>query len=552
MNNFSKGIFIALIYSLIINGCSNSNIKEGYDGLVISQEQRASWTRNFNPLTPGGSARWPTSAGIYEPLMIYNSMKSKYIPWLATNHQWNTKNDILQLDIRKGVLWSDSTIFTGRDVLFTFKLLKEFPALDGRGIWSYLDNIILLDDYKLQFTFSSIYVPGLDAIIGQTIVPEHIWSKIEDPIKFTNPNPIGTGPYTEIIKFQKQVWELGKNNNYWQKDKPKVKKLTFPAFPTNVQATYALINGEVDWAGNFIPAIDRIFVEKDTINHHYWFPRSGGSIFLYPNNTRKHLKNKQFRKAISTAIDRELIAKVAMYNYTVPAHITGLSKGMAKWRNSNNQKEKWNVYNQELAQNILDSLGYIKSSDNFLYDEDNNELKFEIIVVSGWSDWIRAAQIISRNLKTIGINASVRTYDFGAWFNKLQTGNFDMAIAWAEKGNTPYNLYRGLMSNKLKKPIGETAVLNWHRFGSSEIDLLCEQYEKTSDPNTIKNIIFKMQDKFISEVPAIPLFSEPSWGEYNTTRYTNFPNEKNPYAQLSPNNVPENLLVLINLEPVNE
>ena len=106
------------------------------------------------------------------------------------------------------------------------------------------------------------------------------------------------------------------------------------------------------------------------------------------------------------------------------------------------------------------------------------------------------------------------------------------------------------MSNKLKKPIGETAVLNWHRYGSSEIDLLCEQYEKTSDPNTIKNIIFKMQDKFISEVPAIPLFSEPSWGEYNTTRYTNFPNEKNPYAQLSPNNVPENLLVLINLEPV--
>ena len=59
----------------------------------------------------------------------------------------------------------------------------------------------------------------------------------------------------------------GKNNNYWQKGKPKVKKLTFPAFPTNVQATYALINGEVDWAGNFIPAIDRIFVDKDPENH---------------------------------------------------------------------------------------------------------------------------------------------------------------------------------------------------------------------------------------------------------------------------------------------
>ena len=550
MNNFYNLFFIFFIYILTFSACSKSKIKENYDGLVVSQEQRASWTRNFNPLTPGGAARWPTSAGIYEPLMIYNSMASKYIPWLATKHKWNTNNDLLEIDIREGVFWSDSTIFTAKDVLFTFNLLKEFPALDGRGIWTYLKSIKILNEYKLQFNFSSIYVPGLDAIIGQIIVPQHIWSKIEDPIKFTNPNPVGTGPFTEILKFQKQVWELGKNYNYWQKDKPKVEKLTFPAFPTNVQATYALINGEVDWAGNFIPAIDRIFKNKNPKHHHYWFPRSGGSIFLYPNNTKEYLKDKKFRKAISSAINRELITKVAMYDYTVPAHITALSEGMSKWRNNKHRKENWNIYNPNQSQKILDSLGILKSENNFLIDKNNDEIKFEIIVVSGWSDWIRAAQIIARNLKDIGINTTVRTYDFGAWFSKLQTGDFDLAIAWAEKGNTPYNLYKGLMSEKLAKPVGETSVLNWHRFASTEVDLLCQTYDKTSDPYTIKDLIFKMQNIFIEELPAIPLFSEPSWGEYNTSRYTNFPNKDNPYAQLSPNNVPENLLVLINVEPV--
>jgi peptide/nickel transport system substrate-binding protein len=82
------------------------------------------------------------------------------------------------------------------------------------------------------------------------------------------------------------------------------------------------------------------------------------------------------------------------------------------------------------------------------------------------------------------------------------------------------------------------------------VHFLSEQYEQTSDTNMIEKIIFDMQDIFIENIPAIPLFSEPSWGEYNTTRFTNFPNEHNPYAQLSPNNVPENLLVLIELEPV--
>ena len=547
-----KLIFNYILYAILgifaFQHCTDSTSKKHYKGLVISQEQQASWIRNFNPLTPGGSARWPTSAGIYEPLMIYNSMKGEYIPWLAVKHEWNVGNDVLKLDIRKDVSWSDGAPFLGKDVVFTFNLLKEFPAFDVRALWSYLESVKLLNEYEVEFTFSSIYVPGLDAIVGQTIVPEHIWSKVEDPIKYTNPNPVGTGPYTEILKFQKQVWELGKNPNYWQSGKPKVEQLTFPAFPTNVQATYALINGEVDWAGNFIPAIDRIFVDKNPENHHYWFPRAGGSIFLYPNTTKKHLDNKAFRKAISYSIDRELIAKVAMYDYTVPADITALSEGMSRWRENKKRKENWNIFSRDKAISILDSLKYSFSKNKALYD--NNEITFEIIVVSGWSDWIRAAQIISRNLKDIGINASVRTYDFGTWFSKLQTGDFDLAIAWAEKGNTPYNLYRGLMSQKLVKPIGEVSALNWHRYGNADIDVLCQQYEKTSSQSAIKDIIFKMQDIFIENLPAIPLFSEPSWGEYNTTRFTNFPNEQNPYAQLSPNNVPENLLVLIELEPV--
>lgn len=547
---FIMKLFLYIILSILFfQSCTKSNSKEIYDGLVISQEQRASWIKNFNPLTPGGAARWPTAAGIYEPLMIYNSMEARYIPWLATNHTWNKNNDILRLVVRKDVSWSDGILFSAKDVLFTFNLLREFPALDGRGLWTYLSDIKLINDYELEFIFSSIYVPGLDAIVGQTIVPEHIWADIDDPIKYTNPNPVGTGPFTQIVKFTKQVWELGKNPNYWQKGKPKVEKLIFPAFPTNVQATYALINGEVDWAGNFIPAIDRIFVDRDPQNHHYWFPRAGGSIFLYPNNTKNHLSNKNFRKALSYAIDRELIAKVAMYGYTVPADITALSEGMSKWRENKTRNNNWTKFDKNKSISLLNDLEYSLSNEK-LFDKNNDEITFEIIVVSGWSDWIRAAQIISRNLEDIGINASVRTYDFGAWFSKLQTGDFDLAIAWAEKGNTPYNLYKGLMSEKSVKPIGEISVLNWHRYGNSEIDLLSEKYEKTSDTNMIEKIIFDMQNIFIENIPAIPLFSEPSWGEYNTTRYTNFPNEQNPYAQLSPNNVPENLLVLIELEPV--
>ena len=83
---------------ILFFSCSSQKNENSYDGLVISQEQRASWSRNFNPLTPGGMARFPTTAGVYEPLMIYNSIKGKYIPWLAINHSWNKLNDTIELE----------------------------------------------------------------------------------------------------------------------------------------------------------------------------------------------------------------------------------------------------------------------------------------------------------------------------------------------------------------------------------------------------------------------------------------------------------------------
>src|SRR5690242_10232649 len=60
--------------------------------VTISREQQASWVRNFNPLLGEGSVRFPTVAGIYEPLIVYNTMKGEFMPWLATKYEWSDAN----------------------------------------------------------------------------------------------------------------------------------------------------------------------------------------------------------------------------------------------------------------------------------------------------------------------------------------------------------------------------------------------------------------------------------------------------------------------------
>jgi peptide/nickel transport system substrate-binding protein len=476
-------------------------------------------------------------------------MTGEYVPWLALDYTWEKGNKVLKMLIRNGVKWSDGEPFSAEDVAFTFNIKRKHRALDTRDYWGYLKEVVAVSDTIVKFEFKRIYVPGFDALATQSIVAKHIWNKIDDPVKYSNPNPVGTGPFTEIIRFDSQLWELGKNPNYWQKGKPQINKLIFPTYPSNEQVTLALLSGNLDWAGAFIPAVNRVFVSKDTEHHKYWFPLTGHTTFLHTNTKDPILSDVRVRKAISYAIDRELVVKVGMYDYTEPAHVSGVSGPMSKWHSPYlNQRENWTVYDPVKANMLLNDAGFIKDKSGLRYTQNGLPLEFDIIIVSGWSDWIRSAQVISQNLKNVGIKAKLKTYDFGAWISRMQKGEFELAIGWAEKGTTPYALYRGMMSSEYLKPIGETADVNWHRFSLASADSLLRKYEQTSDQNEITEIIYKLQHLFIEHAPSLPLFAEASWAECNTKYFTNFPSKENPYATLSPNYPPENLLVLVNLK----
>ncbi|HEX4383446.1 MAG TPA: ABC transporter substrate-binding protein, partial [Myxococcales bacterium] len=423
--------------------------------MTVSVEQLSSFVRNFNPITPAVAPRWPTLCGVYEPLIVFNSVKGEYVPWLAESYEWLESGKVLRFHIRHGVRWSDGQPFSARDVAFTFGLLKKFSALDRSGVWGFVSRIEALDDFTVDFEFPRIFLPGLYEIAPQPIVPEHIWKDVADPVTFANENPIATGPFTEVRVFQNQVYELGKNPYYWQPGKPKVEALRFPAYPSNERANLALIFDEADWAANFVPAVDRVYAKRNPEHHKYWFPLTGSTVFLYANTARPPFDDIRVRKALSLAIDRELLVQVADYGYTRPADATGLSDAYTKWRNpAIAATGDWVAHDVKRAAALLDQAGFALGADGVRRDAKGRELRYEVLSVSGWSDWVRAAQVIARGLREVGVVATVRTYDFAAWFQRVQEGDFNLSIGWSMEGPTPYTFYRWQMSNATKKPLG--------------------------------------------------------------------------------------------------
>jgi peptide/nickel transport system substrate-binding protein len=151
----------------------------------------------------------------------------------------------------------------------------------------------------------------------------------------------------------------------------------------------------------------------------------------------------------------------------------------------------------------------------------------------------------------VGIEASVRTADFSAWQQRVQEGSFDLSIGWSYEGATPYVFYRWLLSAQTVKPLGTVSMSNWHRFGSAEGDRLLSAFEREPDQGGQRRIAAQLQRVFAAEAPAIPLYPNPSWGEFNTRRFRGFPTAQQPFADPSPNKFDrgETLLVLTALEP---
>jgi peptide/nickel transport system substrate-binding protein len=530
--------------------CAERREVVGAGVLTISQEAEASWNRNFNPLLAERLNRFPTRYGIYEPLMVYNIATSAWVPWLATGYEWSADARAVTFTLRQGVRWSDGAPFGARDVVYTFELLRRHGSpFDLYSVWEFLTAVEVTGQDTVRFSLARPYVPGFHYLAFQPIVPEHIWKDIREPITFANPDPVATGPFTVVESFSNQLYQLGRNPHYWQPGKPAVKSLRFPAYPGNDQANLALLNDEVDWAGNFVPAIQRVYVDKDPAHHGYWFPRVAGVIMLLPNHTRHPFEDVRVRKAISKAIDRNQLVKVALYGYTAPADATGLSDSYARWRDpAVVAAADWTRFDLGTANLMLDEAGYPRGPDGIRRGP--APLSFTLSVPSGWSDWLRAAEVIARGLQPLGVAVQVRAYDFNTWFDRLRKGNYDLSLGWTYEGPTPASAYRGLMSRATLRPVGEIAGLNWHRFASPEADQILGQLDSVTDHDEQVTLSHALERVFARDAPAIPLYPNPAWGAYNTRRFTGFPSEKTPFANLSPNSTSmEQLIVLTTLQP---
>ncbi|KTS02748.1 ABC transporter substrate-binding protein [Microbacterium testaceum] len=540
---------VAAAGALLLSGCTAGGGQsaadlDGTQLLTIPREDMGTFDQNFNPFS---NPDFPmTQVAIYESMLVFNPADGTTTPWLATDWEAADDGSGLTFHLREGVQWSDGEPLVAQDVVTSFALQKEI-----RGGFDYVETVTAIDDLTVEFDFNTPFSPALLDVGQQIIAPAHIWAEQSDAAKFTNPDPVGTGPYTEVTNFQAQSFDLLKNPHYWQPDKQKIEGVRMLAFAGNDGANLAAANGDVDWAPQFIPNIEQAYVAKDPEHRFFWFPTTGSMISWQFNTTKAPFDNPDVRKALSMAVDRDQVTSIGMQGYTIPADCTGLSGAYDAWRDSDVVDScTWTKRDLDAAGELLDAAGITRGADGTRVLPDGSPFAFDFSVGSTSSDWVSVGNVISQNLAELGVTVTVAARDWAEVSASYENGTFDSGIVWSNNAPTPYQFYRGVMATETVKPVGEQTFENYHRYGSAEADALLAQFAATSDEEQQRSIMNELQALFAEDIPVVTLFPGPEFGAATTARFTGWPNADNPYASLGAVRARSAVLILTTLEPV--
>jgi peptide/nickel transport system substrate-binding protein len=529
--------FAALAASALIAGCGGSTHKSSTANaaattgsssavLTVESSQQNAITKNFNPYIQSSAATLLGATSlIYEPLLQTNAIKpGQYYNWLATGYTWSNGGKSITFTIRPGVKWSDGSPMSAADVAFTFNMLKKYPDVNTTGL---AVKTVSSSGNQVTLNFATPQYANLQNIAGQTyIVPQAVWSKVGDPGKYADPNPVGTGPYT-VSQFSSQGITLKANQGYWG-GKPAVGTVQFPTYASANTALSALQTDQLHWAGNFIPGVQQVFVNGHS-NHHVWFtPIQTNS--LMPNLT-KFPTNQQAEGGIEPPVSNASGLTLPIFQQFLHPSVASMTL---------------NAHSDiDGAKQVLQQAGYVMGSDGLFRTKSGQKLTIDITNPSSFTDYATGDQMIAGWLRKAGIDARFVGQSVTAWSSDIASGNFQLTSHWSQTSVSPYQLYNNWLNSALAT---NNAAGNFERLKDANVDAQLDKLAQANSVGEQQAAVAPIEQYVAQNMPIIPTVYGVVFDEYNTSKFTGWPSETNPYESGSPN-APTNEVVILRLRP---
>ncbi|MCP5464010.1 MAG: ABC transporter substrate-binding protein [Deltaproteobacteria bacterium] len=308
----------------------------------------------------------------------------------------------------------------------------------------------------------------------------------------------GTGPFAfapqessmnniTLNKFEKHFSEKAKSDH-----------LIFRVLQDHTLRTFELIKGRIDILQNNVPYNLIPAVKKE---QQLDFSSVPGVNFNYMafNLNRSPLNKTAVRKAIALALP---VSKLITYKLMSMAEPATSVLSPAHWVFNKTLKPLQQNLNQ--AKKLLDQAG--------LTDPDGNGPlpRFKLTYkTSSNKERVEIALLIAEELRKVGIEVNVESYEFGTFFRDIRQGDFDLyTLTWV--GITDPAIYDYIFHSRMVPPNGG----NRGSYINKNLDQLLEQADQELDPEKYKTLYQKIQRISFDDFPYAPLWYENNFAFY--------------------------------------
>ncbi len=309
MEGLMKKIELFYLIILLIANCQRTE-KFTYEGerggtLIVTLLNEPT---TLNPLYPSFSGHSPVTKMLFNPLHEQRP-DGKIRTCLAQSWVYSEDLKSITYTIREDARWHDGTPVTSEDIVFTIEKIKD-PKNNSplNQKLRYIKDVAAIGKREVRFIFDKVYA---DELLHSNIltIPKHKISKGIENLQMSDFsfNPIGNGPY-KLKEWKQGEWiELVANTEYFR-GQPPLDRIVF-YFPSSMEELLDEIKlGHIDIAYDLPPA-------KYDDTEQYRTIISPGKTYTYIGWNLERFPDKNLRKALSMAIDREGIISSIMKGY---------------------------------------------------------------------------------------------------------------------------------------------------------------------------------------------------------------------------------------------
>jgi peptide/nickel transport system substrate-binding protein len=516
----------------VVGGCSRETAKRAgtNDGnapnsggeLIASQRtEPANYNRYFEATAATELLTQLTQA----KLVRVNRSTDDVEPALAES--WSTADGLTYtLKLRPNVRFSDGAPFTSADVVFSFQAAQTLPEsvlASGLRVAGKPLTVAANDPGTVTITFPQRFAPAIRLLDNLPILPRHrlqaafelktmkdAWTPAKPPTEV-----VGLGPFvlSEHVSGQRMVFV--RNPHYWRRDSngaalPYLDKITLLLVPDQSAEVLRLESAAIDLMANADTQPDTYGRLKQLSSQGklqvidggvgldanvLWFnlkPRAAGE--------KPWMHHKQFRQALSYAVDRQAIANTVYLGAAQPVYgpVTPRNK---TWFSSEAPTYPHDV---EKARQLLAAIGLRDRDGNGTLDDSTGRpVRFSVLLRQGSALRERTASVLQEQFNAVGVGLDIVALDMGGIIQRWQKADYDTVFHGFDSSATDpaMNLDFWMSSGALHfwNPSQPSPATSWER----RIDELMQQQSTSASLGDRQRLFAEVQRVFGEEVPAL-------------------------------------------------